>query len=81
MKTRRDEIYAYICHYAEKYGGPTPTIREIAQYLDISYSSTYHFINQLIERGRLGRNEDNKLTVIGALWIAPDYEKAPDDKL
>jgi len=66
----RDDIMRYICEYAGDKNGPSPSINEISQYLELSYSSTYHHVMRLIVDGKL-QQQDGKLCVIGAEWYAP----------
>lgn len=69
-RTRRDEIYDYICEYAHKHNGPTPSIREVAFYFDRSYSTVYRHIQQLVEEQRL-EWRDGKLIVVESRWLPP----------
>ncbi len=69
--TRRDEIMAYICEYADGKDGPTPSINEIAGHFKLAYSTVYHHVLRLRVEGRL-RQEDGKLVVVGSEWIAPE---------
>lgn len=68
--TRRDEIYSFICTYADEMDGPTPTIREIARHFGLNYKTVYHHVLKLIIEGRL-RQDRGKLVVVGSEWIEP----------
>ena len=68
---RRDEIYNYICEYAQKHGGPTPSIRELALAFGLAYTTVYQHVQLLIGEQRLDQR-DGKLVVIGAQWSPPD---------
>jgi len=68
--TRRDQIYAFICTYADEMDGPTPSINEIASHYGLNYKTVYYHVVKLIAEGRL-RQERNKLVVIGSEWIEP----------
>ena len=70
MRTRRDEIYDYICEYADGHNGPTPSIREVAFHFRRSYSTVYRHIQQLVEECRL-EWRDGKLIVVDAQWLPP----------
>jgi predicted transcriptional regulator len=69
---RRARIYQFICTYADEMDGPTPSINEIANNLDIDYKVTYYHIMKLIAVGRL-RQERGKLIVVGSEWIEPEF--------
>lgn len=70
-RTRRDEIYEYICAYADEKNGPTPNIREISEALEVCYSTVYHHILKLVIEGRL-EQRDGKLLVVGSEWYGPE---------
>jgi SOS-response transcriptional repressor LexA len=70
-RTRRDEIYDFICAYADEKNGPTPSIREISQSMHLGYSTAYHHILKLIIEGRL-EQRDGKLLVVGSEWYGPE---------
>ncbi|HML24949.1 MAG TPA: hypothetical protein PKD09_25065 [Aggregatilinea sp.] len=70
-RSRRDDIYDFICAYADEKDGPTPSIREVAKAFGVYYSTAYHHVMKLIIDGRL-RQEDGKLIVVGSEWIAPE---------
>ncbi len=70
-RTRRDEIYDFVCAYADEKNGPTPSIREISQSMHLGYSTTYHHILKLIIEGRL-EQRDGKLLVVGSEWYGPE---------
>ena len=72
-RTRRDEIFDYICDYADVHGGPTPSIREIAMEFHLNYSTVYRHIKLLIDEDRIDQR-NGKIVVIGSRWIAPDDE-------
>ncbi len=69
-RTRRDEIYEWVCLYADEMNGPTPSIREISAHFCLNYKTVYHHVLKLIIEGRL-RQERNKLVVVGSEWIEP----------
>jgi SOS-response transcriptional repressor LexA len=72
QKTRRDEIYEYICGYADTLNGPTPSIREISKAFDFSYPTAYHHVMRLIGEGRIIQDDKTrKLVVVGSEWIQP----------
>lgn len=73
IRTRRDEIYDYICEYADEHNGPTPSIREVAFYFRRSYSTVYRHIQQLVEEHRL-EWRDGKLIVVASSWLPPENE-------
>jgi hypothetical protein len=68
--TRRDEIYDFVCTYADEKDGPTPTIREISISFGLAYTTVYHHVIKLIAERRL-RQEDGKLIVVDSEWIPP----------
>lgn len=68
--TRRDEIYRFVCRYADEMDGPTPTIREIAKHFGLNYKTVYFHVLKLKDEGRL-RQDRGKLVVIGSEWISP----------
>jgi hypothetical protein len=68
-----DEIYSYICHYADAHDGPTPSINEVSKHFGMNYSAAYHHIMKLIIGHRLTQM-DGKLVVIGSDWLSPDYQ-------
>ena len=70
LVTRRDEIYEYICVYANEMDGPTPSINEISIHFHLNYKTAYYHIMKLIIEGRL-RQERGKLVVTGSEWIEP----------
>lgn len=69
-RTRRDEVYDFICIYADEMDGPTPSIREIALHLRLNYKTVYFHVMKLVMEGRL-RQERGKLVVVGSDWIEP----------
>ncbi len=70
-KTRRDELLDFVIQYAREKNGPTPTIREIAEYFRLSYSTIYDHVQHLIREERLDWI-DGKLVIPGGRWIAPN---------
>jgi len=72
--TRRDEIYDWICVYADEMDGPTPSIGEISREFKLNYKTAYYHIMKLIIEGRL-RQERGKLVVTGSEWIKPNYQR------
>jgi len=76
-RTRRDDIFDFICAYAEEMGGPTPSIGEVAQHFGYSYKTAYHHVLKLIYEGKL-RQERGKLLVVDAYWKGPaDWANGP----
>jgi hypothetical protein len=69
-RTRRDEIFEWVCRYADEMDGPTPSINEIALHFRLNYKTVYYHVMKLIIEGRL-RQERGKLVVIGSEWIEP----------
>lgn len=69
--TRRDEIYGYICGYADAKHGPTPSIREIAGAFGLAYTTVYNHVLRLQVEGLI-RVEDGKLIVVGSQWYSPE---------
>jgi hypothetical protein len=70
MQKRRDQIFEWVCAYADEMDGPTPSINEIAQHFGLNYKTAYHHVMKLIIEGRL-RQEHGKLVVLGSEWIKP----------
>jgi hypothetical protein len=70
--TRREQIYQWICTYADEMDGPTPSINEIAKHFEINYKTAYVHVLRLIADQRL-RQERGKLVVVGSDWIEPDF--------
>lgn len=68
---RRDEIFQWICTYAEEHNGATPSIRATAREFDIAYMTARAHILELLAERRL-RMEDNQLIVEDSTWIPPD---------
>jgi hypothetical protein len=68
-----DDIYNYICVYADDHDGPTPSIREVSKNFGMCYSAAYHHIMKLIIDDRL-MQRDGKLVVVGSDWLSPDYQ-------
>jgi DNA-binding transcriptional regulator YhcF (GntR family) len=68
--TRRDEIFEWVCRYADEMDGPTPSINEIAVHFKLNYKTVYYHVMKLIVEGRL-RQERGKLVVVGSEWIEP----------
>jgi DNA-binding transcriptional regulator YhcF (GntR family) len=69
-RTRRDEIFEYVCAYADELNGPTPSIREISLHFRVNYKTAYKHVRKLITEQRLGQ-ERGKLVVVGSDWIEP----------
>jgi hypothetical protein len=69
-RTRRDEIFEWVCCYADEMDGPTPSINEIALHFRLNYKTVYYHVMKLIVEGRL-RQERGKLVVVGSEWIEP----------
>jgi hypothetical protein len=69
-RTRRDEIFEWVCRYADETDGPTPSINEIAVHFRLNYRTVYYHVMKLIVEGRL-RQERGKLVVVGSEWIEP----------
>jgi len=74
LPTRRDEIYDFICAYADEMDGPTPSIREVSIHFGLAYNTVYHHVMKLIIEGRI-RQDRGKLVVIGSEWIEPPRPK------
>jgi hypothetical protein len=73
--TRRQQIYEFICLYADGKNGPTPSIREVAQHFNLAYGTVYSNVMKLITEGRIVQ-EDGKLLVVGSEWIPPFPESS-----
>lgn len=73
--TRRDEIYRWICLYADEMDGPTPSILEISRAFHLNYKTAYYHVMKLIIENRL-RQERGKLIVVGSEWIEPERPPA-----
>jgi hypothetical protein len=69
-RTRRDEIFEWVCRYADEMDGPTPSINEIAVHFRLNYKTVYYHVMKLIVEGRL-RQERGKLVVVGSEWFEP----------
>ena len=69
-RTRRDEIFEWVCRYADEMDGPTLSINEIALHFRLNYKTVYYHVMKLIVEGRL-RQERGKLVVVGSEWIEP----------
>jgi len=69
-RTRRDEIFEWVCRYADEMDGPTPSINEISVHFKLNYKTVYYHVMKLIVEGRL-RQERGKLVVVGSEWIEP----------
>jgi DNA-binding transcriptional regulator YhcF (GntR family) len=69
-RTRRDEIFEWVCRYADEMDGPTPSINEIAVHFKLNYKTVYYHVMKLIIEGLL-RQERGKLVVVGSEWIEP----------
>jgi hypothetical protein len=69
-RPRRDEIFEWVCRYADEMDGPTPSINEIAVHFKLNYKTAYCHVMKLIVEGRL-RQERGKLVVVGSEWIEP----------
>jgi hypothetical protein len=76
---RRDEIYQYICDYADEHRGPTPSIREIAIHFERNYTTIYRHIDTLIKENRIDR-QDGKIIVKSAQWFPslPKSQSKPE---
>jgi len=68
--TRRDEIFAFVCRYADEHSGPTPSILEIAHHFELAYGTVYGHVMRLIAERRLAQ-QDGKLVVPGSAWTPP----------
>lgn len=68
---RRDEIFEWICIYAEEHNGVTPSIRAVARQFGIAYMTARAHVLELLAERRL-RIEDNQLIVEDSTWIPPD---------
>lgn len=71
--TRRQQIYEFICAYADDKNGPTPSIREVSLHFKLAYGTVYSNVMRLIVEGRIIQ-EDGKLLVVGSEWIPPEVE-------
>jgi hypothetical protein len=69
-RTRRDEIFEWVCRYADETDRPTPSISEIALHCKLNYKTVYYHVVKLIIEGRL-RQERGKPVVVGSKWIEP----------
>jgi DNA-binding transcriptional regulator YhcF (GntR family) len=69
-RTRRDEIFEFVCIYAGEMDGPTPSINEIAGHFKLNYKTVYYHVMKLIVEGRL-RQERGKLVVVNSEWMPP----------
>lgn len=70
VPTRRDEIFEFVCTYADELNGPTPSIREIAGHFHLNYKTVYIHVRKLIDERRLCQ-ERGKLVVVGSEWLEP----------
>jgi len=52
-RTRRDDIFEWICRYADEMDGPTPSINEIALQFKLNYKTVYYHVMKLVVEGRL----------------------------
>jgi hypothetical protein len=68
--SRQDEIFEWVCCYADEMDGPTPSINEIAVHFRLNYKTVYYHVMKLIVEGRL-RQERGKLIVVGCERIDP----------
>jgi hypothetical protein len=68
--TRREEIFAFICMYADEHNGPTPSILEIKGHFGLAYGTVYAHVMKLIAERRL-EQQDGKLVVPGSEWVPP----------
>ena len=48
---RRDEIFEWVCRYADEMDGPTPSINEIALHFKLNYKTVYYHVMKLLSRG------------------------------
>jgi DNA-binding transcriptional regulator YhcF (GntR family) len=65
-----NEIFEWVCRYAAKMDGPTPSINEIAVHFRLNYKTVYYHVMKLIVEGRLCQ-ERGKLVVVGSESIEP----------
>jgi predicted ArsR family transcriptional regulator len=59
---RRDQVAAFIEHYAAEHGGQSPSLQEIADALGISKTAADGHVQKLIAEGRAVRRD-------GKLWL------------
>lgn len=65
-----DRVFNFIVAYKANNDGNRPTMRRIRDALDIGSESTVHYhIQQLIKTGRLKRDIDGKIMVVGGKWF------------
>jgi hypothetical protein len=76
-RTRRDEIFDFVCAYANEHQGPTPSIHEIALHFKRSYSTIYRHVQRLLEEQRLDYR-DGKIIVPDAEWHPPAHYRNGD---
>jgi DNA-binding transcriptional regulator YhcF (GntR family) len=70
LSPRRDEVFEWVCRYADEMDGPMPSINKIAGHFKLNYKTVYYHVMKLIVEGRL-RQERGKLVVVGSEWIEP----------
>jgi hypothetical protein len=70
-RLKRDEIYDWVCLYADEHHGNSPSLSEIGLAFGIHRQTVYGHILKLIRERRV-RYEDNKLVVEYSEWIAPE---------
>jgi hypothetical protein len=58
-RTRRDEIFEWVCRYADEMDGPTPSINEIAVHFKLNYKTVYYHVMKLIVEGRLRQDGES----------------------
>ena len=79
-RTRRDEIFEWVCRYADDMDGPTPSINETAPHFKLTYKTVFYHVMKLIVEGRL-RQERGKLVVVGSEWIEPSALPIQRDRI
>jgi SOS-response transcriptional repressor LexA len=76
LSPRVDQVYDFIVKFKSDHGGNSPTIREIADAVEIPSTSTVDYYLGILEHlGKIKRS-DNKgesrmIEVIGGVWMAP----------
>jgi hypothetical protein len=76
--TRRVQILAWMCLYAEEHHGNSPSILEISHQFKLAYGTVYSHVQKLIAERHLAQH-DNKLVVLDSEWLPPPSVQLPRD--
>ena len=73
QRARVDDVFDYICHYADENSGATPSTRVIGEALGFSQKRASYLLMRLEADGRIEWIDRVKYKVVDSLWEPPSW--------